>query len=129
MNPALFLGAFVALNALTMLRFWQDKRRAIAGRRRIAEADLLGLALVGGSAALSAQNQEAALLGLAFPDRRDSAGRADGAHPYLRGLRTIPGSAKALYRRRWRMTRYGLLLRIEPGWADSAQAASASRRR
>jgi len=32
-----------------VLRFWQDKQRAIAGARRIAEADLLGLALIGGS--------------------------------------------------------------------------------
>jgi uncharacterized membrane protein YsdA (DUF1294 family) len=39
----------LTLNALTMLRFWQDKQRAIAGVRRIPEADLLGLALIGGS--------------------------------------------------------------------------------
>lgn len=39
----------LVLNLFTMLRFWQDKQRAIAGERRIAEADLLGLALVGGS--------------------------------------------------------------------------------
>ncbi|MEO9130257.1 MAG: DUF1294 domain-containing protein [Sphingomonas sp.] len=38
-----------ALNAWTVLRFWQDKRRAIAGDRRIPEANLLGLALLGGS--------------------------------------------------------------------------------
>ncbi len=37
------------INALTALRFWQDKRRAIAGVRRIPEADLLGMALIGGS--------------------------------------------------------------------------------
>lgn len=37
------------LNAWTVLRFWQDKRRAIAGERRIPEADLLGLAMVGGT--------------------------------------------------------------------------------
>ncbi len=40
----------LALNLFTMLRFWQDKQRAIAGERRIAEADLLGLAIFGGSA-------------------------------------------------------------------------------
>ncbi|MBB4840699.1 MULTISPECIES: DUF1294 domain-containing protein [Sphingomonas] len=39
----------VAINLWTLLRFWQDKRRAIAGGRRIPERDLLGLALLGGS--------------------------------------------------------------------------------
>lgn len=39
----------VFINAWTALRFWQDKRRAIAGVRRIPEADLLTLAFVGGS--------------------------------------------------------------------------------
>lgn len=39
----------VVVNAWTVLRFWQDKARAIAGDRRIPEADLLGLALIGGS--------------------------------------------------------------------------------
>ena len=43
------LCAFVVINLLTILRFWQDKRRAIAGERRISEGDLLGLALIGGS--------------------------------------------------------------------------------
>lgn len=37
------------INAWTVLRFWQDKSRAIAGKRRIPEANLLGLALIGGS--------------------------------------------------------------------------------
>ena len=37
------------VNLWTILRFWQDKQRAIAGARRIPEADLLGLALIGGS--------------------------------------------------------------------------------
>lgn len=41
--------ALLALNCWTILRFWQDKRRAVAGGRRIAEADLLALALCGGS--------------------------------------------------------------------------------
>lgn len=39
----------VAVNACTVLRFWPDKARAIAGRRRIPEADLLTLALAGGT--------------------------------------------------------------------------------
>jgi uncharacterized membrane protein YsdA (DUF1294 family) len=39
----------VCVNLLTVLLFWMDKRRAIAGDRRIREADLLGLALFGGS--------------------------------------------------------------------------------
>jgi len=41
--------AFAFINAWTILRFWQDKQRAIAGQRRISEGDLLGLALIGGS--------------------------------------------------------------------------------
>lgn len=39
----------VLVNAWTVLRFWQDKARARAGDRRIPEASLLGLALIGGS--------------------------------------------------------------------------------
>lgn len=46
---ALSLLAIFALNCWTVLRFWQDKQRAMAGDRRIAEADLLGLAIIGGS--------------------------------------------------------------------------------
>jgi uncharacterized membrane protein YsdA (DUF1294 family) len=45
----LFLFVLTALNCWTVLRFWQDKQRARAGDRRIPEADLLGLALLGGS--------------------------------------------------------------------------------
>lgn len=45
----LALLGLLAVNGLTVLRFWQDKQRAVAGRRRIAEGDLLGLALIGGS--------------------------------------------------------------------------------
>ena len=41
--------AFAFINAWTILRFWQDKQRAIAGQRRFSEADLLVLALLGGS--------------------------------------------------------------------------------
>ena len=48
----MLIAAFIwvlLVNLWTILRFWQDKRRAIAGARRIPEADLLGLALIGGS--------------------------------------------------------------------------------
>lgn len=49
-SPVLILSSvLLALNCWTMLRFWQDKKRAQAGDRRIPEADLLGLALIGGS--------------------------------------------------------------------------------
>ena len=43
------IALLVAVNAWTMLRFWQDKQRAIAAKRRIPEASLLGLALIGGT--------------------------------------------------------------------------------
>lgn len=46
---AIALFALVAVNLWTILRFWQDKQRAIAGERRIPEIDLLSLALFGGS--------------------------------------------------------------------------------
>jgi uncharacterized membrane protein YsdA (DUF1294 family) len=45
----LAVPALLVVNLWTILRFWQDKRRAIAGERRIPESDLLGLALMGGS--------------------------------------------------------------------------------
>jgi uncharacterized membrane protein YsdA (DUF1294 family) len=41
--------ALILVNFWTILRFWQDKQRAVTGGRRIPEADLLGLALIGGS--------------------------------------------------------------------------------
>ncbi len=41
--------ALLTVNGWTILCFWQDKQRAVAGERRIAEADLLALALIGGS--------------------------------------------------------------------------------
>jgi uncharacterized membrane protein YsdA (DUF1294 family) len=37
------------VNAWTILRFWQDKMWAIAGKRRIPETNLLALAFMGGS--------------------------------------------------------------------------------
>jgi len=45
----LAVPALIAINCWTIFRFWQDKQRALAGNRRIPEADLLGLALMGGS--------------------------------------------------------------------------------
>ena len=43
------LPTLLALNLWTVMRFWQDKQRAVAGERRVPENNLLGLALVGGS--------------------------------------------------------------------------------
>ena len=48
LHPIL-VAAVILANAWTMLRFWQDKRRAIAGEPRIPESSLLGLAVIGGS--------------------------------------------------------------------------------
>jgi uncharacterized membrane protein YsdA (DUF1294 family) len=45
----LAIGAVLLINLVTILRFWQDKQRSVAGERRISESDLLGLALIGGS--------------------------------------------------------------------------------
>lgn len=41
--------AILAVNAATFVSFWRDKVYAINGRRRIPEADLLKLALIGGT--------------------------------------------------------------------------------
>ena len=52
LNGIMLLAAFLfllAINCVTILRFREDKRRAIAGARRIPEADLLWLALIGGA--------------------------------------------------------------------------------
>ncbi len=53
MPPASPVAALVllAVNLWTLARFGQDKRRARAGRRRVAEADLLVLAAIGGTPA------------------------------------------------------------------------------
>lgn len=51
------VAALAAINIWTFLSFWEDKRRAIAGARRIPERDLLGLALIGGSAGAIAAQQ------------------------------------------------------------------------
>jgi len=48
MAPGLLI-ALVCINLWTMLAFWRDKKRAVAGERRFSEADLLVLALAGGS--------------------------------------------------------------------------------
>ena len=47
--PTLVVGGLLLVNCWTVTRFWQDKMRAQAGERRIPEAELLGLALIGGS--------------------------------------------------------------------------------
>lgn len=47
---ALIVGYFWAVNGAAFLMFWMDKSAAREGRRRVPEATLLGLALVGGSA-------------------------------------------------------------------------------
>ncbi|MDB5722013.1 MAG: cold-shock protein [Alphaproteobacteria bacterium] len=46
--PTILL-VLAAINGWTMLRFWQDKAYARSGARRIPEADLLGLAAIGGT--------------------------------------------------------------------------------
>ncbi|MCX8476976.1 MAG: DUF1294 domain-containing protein [Sphingomonas sp.] len=43
------IPALLIVNLWTMLRFYDDKQRARLGKRRIPEADLLALALIGGS--------------------------------------------------------------------------------
>ena len=43
------IPALLLVNGFTILSFWDDKRRAVEGQRRIRESDLLGLALIGGS--------------------------------------------------------------------------------
>ena len=45
---AIFL-ALIAINVACAALFWFDKQAAIAGRRRVPEAKLLGYALIGGT--------------------------------------------------------------------------------
>ena len=47
--PVVILLALLAVNLWTIWRFRDDKHRAILGMRRVPEADLLGLALIGGT--------------------------------------------------------------------------------
>jgi uncharacterized membrane protein YsdA (DUF1294 family) len=47
--PALVLLLLLTVNLVTVLRYWQDKKRARAGAWRVPESTLLGLAAVGGS--------------------------------------------------------------------------------
>jgi uncharacterized membrane protein YsdA (DUF1294 family) len=49
LSPANLATALVALNFIAFAAFGLDKAAAEAGRRRIAEATLLGWALVGGT--------------------------------------------------------------------------------
>lgn len=43
------LALLLLVNLVTMLRFREDKRRAVAGAWRMPEATLLGLAAIGGT--------------------------------------------------------------------------------
>jgi uncharacterized membrane protein YsdA (DUF1294 family) len=45
----LAIGGLAVVNLLAVGSFWDDKQRAIQGKRRIPESDLLSLALLGGS--------------------------------------------------------------------------------
>lgn len=49
MTPTTIVLAIAGVNLWTVLAFWQDKARARAGEWRIPEAQLLGLALIGGT--------------------------------------------------------------------------------
>lgn len=48
---AAIVAGLAAINLWTFLAFGHDKARAIAGGRRVAESNLLALALIGGSPA------------------------------------------------------------------------------
>ncbi|HEX8449775.1 MAG TPA: DUF1294 domain-containing protein [Allosphingosinicella sp.] len=46
---AAILALLLLVNLVTVFRFWDDKRRAVAGQWRIPESTLLGLAAIGGT--------------------------------------------------------------------------------
>jgi uncharacterized membrane protein YsdA (DUF1294 family) len=48
-TAATILAAVLLINLWTIWLFRQDKRRAVAGARRIPESNLLGLAAIGGT--------------------------------------------------------------------------------
>lgn len=43
------LVLLLLVNIVTMVHFWEDERRAVAGAWRVPEASLLGLAAIGGT--------------------------------------------------------------------------------
>jgi uncharacterized membrane protein YsdA (DUF1294 family) len=43
------LAFLLVVNLVTLFRFWEDKRRAVAGAWRVPESTLLGLAAIGGT--------------------------------------------------------------------------------
>ena len=43
------LAFLLVINLVTVLHYWEDKRRARAGAWRVPESTLLGLAAIGGS--------------------------------------------------------------------------------
>ncbi len=57
MTPGPVLAYLAVVNLAAFCAFASDKRRAAAGQRRTPERDLLGLALIGGSAGAIAGQQ------------------------------------------------------------------------
>lgn len=50
LDPALAAGYLLVVNFWAFASFWYDKVCAMAGNRRVAEANLLGIAMIGGTA-------------------------------------------------------------------------------
>jgi uncharacterized membrane protein YsdA (DUF1294 family) len=48
-DPGLIFGLLLVINGLTVIAFWDDKRRAVAALRRTPESTLLWLAALGGT--------------------------------------------------------------------------------